>query len=254
MHPEQDMLKPGENPRQVLPRHEERGEVAFYYTLKMIAEAAGVTYQTVRKAVTTERLRPVVHGDVTAEGLRSVAAYILRTLAHKSAPLDGDEVQGMLPPHWRRWWRNRWPKFELYRCANPDCDELLLGPGACGQCGGDKRPQLKLGSDGHILVLVSRDYIPLHRLITQTPRGMHTHHRDGNPWNNRYSNLESLEPKEHEARHVGSVLSARVLPNQPPRKPLRSEVGGMSRAEYQQRIDVAYTKGIEEGLRRARAD
>jgi len=254
MQTEQSMLRPGENPRQVLPRHEERSDISFYYTLRLIAEAAGVTYQTVRKAVTTERLRPTVDGEVTPESLRSVAAYILRTLARKSAPLAEEEARGVLPSQWQQWWANRWPLFQLYRCSNPDCEELLLGPGACGRCGGDKRPQLKLGADGHIQVLVGTDYIPLHRLIAQTPRGQHTHHRDGNPWNNRWSNLESLPPEEHEARHLGSVLSARVLPNQPPRRPLRSEVGGMSRAELQRKLDAAYLRGVDDGMRRALGD
>jgi hypothetical protein len=250
MHEPEDVmgLKPGDNPRHVLPRHEERKSVFYEFDLNTVAEAAGVNYQTVRKAVSTGRLQ--LKDLTSAERLRSVAGYIQRALVHKSKPIHSDEARGSLSPEMREWWDNRWPKFELYRCPHPKCNELLFGPGACAEHGGEKRPLIKLDSDGHVVLLLGRDYIPLHRVVAQTPRGLHTHHRDGNPWNNRWPNLECLEPKEHESRHVGSVLSAKVHKKQPPRRAFRSEVGGMTKAELQKKLDEAYMRGLKDGQQR----
>jgi len=220
------------------------------YNLKVVAEAAGVNYQTVRKAVSTGRLE--LESDLTdAQRLRSVAGYIQKALVHKSKPIHSEEARGELSPQMQIWWDNRWPKFELYRCAHPKCSEVLFGPGACAEHGGERRPLIKLDSEGHVVLLLGRDYIPLHRIVAQTPKGQHTHHRDGNPWNNRWPNLECLDRNEHESRHVGSVLSARVVKNQPPRKPFRSEVGGLSRAELQKKLDDAYMRGVEDGKKRS---
>ena len=235
MSQEVDMaLKPGDNPRHVLPRHAERGQVIITYTLKQVAEAANVNYQTVRKAVSTKLLNP--------DDLRSVAHYVTRALARKSKPVGG-ELSAMMDKKHAARWKNRWPLFELYNCAAPGCSQLMFFPGACAEHGGDKRPPVKFDADQHIVILVGKNYIPLHRLIAQTPKGEQTHHRDGNPWNNRFSNLESLQPDEHQDRHLGGVLSAEVLPKQPPRKPLRSEVGSMSKAQLQKLLDEAFIKG-----------
>lgn len=212
------MLKPGDNPRRALPNHEERGPVPYNYTLQQVAEAAGVNYQTVRKAVSDGRLDP--------ENLRSVAGYIQGALTRKSKPLS-EEALGLLPPRLRRWWKNRWPEFELHLCAHPGCQELLFFAGTCAEHGGDRKPPIRFDSDGHIVVLLGAkgEYIPLHRLITQAEpgSGLQTHHRDGNSWNNRWSNLESLTPEEHQDRHVGGILSADVVKKQPKRKPFAWE-------------------------------
>jgi hypothetical protein len=189
--------------------------------------------------------------DATAaERLRSVASYIQRALVHKSKPIHNEEAVGMLSPEMKKWWADRWPAFELYRCAHPGCDELLFGPGACAEHGGERRPLIKLDTDGHVALLLGRDYVPLHRLVAQTPKGQHTHHRDGNPWNNRWQNLESLSPAEHESRHMGSVLSAKVVKKQPPRRPFRSEMGAVSKAEMQNKVDEAYMRGLKDGRKR----
>lgn len=232
----ESMLKPGEDPRHLLPGHLERGTKKFGYDLAQIAVAANVNYQTVRKAVSQQKLDP--------DDLRSVASYIQRALARKSKTLKGGEMVSMLGPVKGKWWKNRWPKFDLYLCAQPECSHLLFSPGSCTEHGGDRKPGVRFDSDGHINVLLrGSDYVPLHRLIAQTPKGMHTHHRDGNPWNNRFGNLESLTPDEHFDRHLGGILSAEVLPNQPPRKPLRSEVGAMTKQQLQQLKDEAFKRG-----------
>jgi hypothetical protein len=234
------MLKPGEDPRNVLPGHQERGKIQFAYDLAQIAVAANLNYQTVRKAVSQEKLDP--------ENLRSVASYIQRALARKSKTLKGGEMLSMLGPQRGKWWKNRWPKFDLYQCAQPECSHLLFAPGACAEHGGDRKPGVRFDSDGHICVLLrGSDYVPLHRLIAQTPKGMHTHHRDGNPWNNRFDNLESLPPDEHFSRHLGGILSAEVLPNQPARRPLRSEVGAFTKQQLQQLKDEAFNRGFKKG-------
>ena len=238
----EQVLKPGEDPRMVLPRHAERGAVNHSYTLEMIAEAANVNYQTVRKAISSERLIPT--------DLRSVANYIQSALARKSQPIKGPEVLSTLPKKWQKWWADRYPKFDLYRCAAPGCSELLFFPGACSEHGGDRRPPVRLDSDGHIIILFGEDYIPLHRLITQPKPGLQTHHRDGNPWNNRWENLEALTPEEHESRHLGGILGAELLKDQPPRRPLHAEARGMTKAELQKIKDEAYARGLAAGKKR----
>jgi len=232
------VLKPGENPRQMLPGHKERGPVPHGFTLADIAKAAGVGNQTVRKAITDKRLDP--------SDLASVAAYVNRGLARKSKPLE-EEAVGLLPAAQKKWWKNRWPKFQLYKCSHNGCPELLMSPGACAAHGGDKRPAMKLDPDYRIVVLIDKDYVPLHRLIVQAAKGMHTHHRDGNPWNNRWDNLEELSPKEHEDRHLGGVLTAETLPKPPPRKPLRGEA---TRKQIQALIDDAFVRGCEAGAKK----
>lgn len=241
-HEEEMGLKPGENPRHVLPRHRERGEVVFNYSLKVISEAANVEYQTVRKAVSGKILDPA--------DFRSVAQYVTRALARKSELANVLELKGRMGAQQAKWWENRWPRFELYCCAAPGCKELLFGPGACAEHGGDRRPTMKFDGSLHIVVLVGKDYMPLHRLVTQAPPGMQTHHRDGNPWNNRWENLEVLDPQEHQDRHLGGQLGAEVLATQPPRRPLRSEVGGMTKAELQAKIDEAYLRGRNDGKKK----
>jgi hypothetical protein len=211
--------------------------------LEDIAAAAGVNYQSVRKAISTERLDP--------SDLRSISGYIATALIRKSKPVLSAEVHGILPAQQQAWWPDRWPKFQLYRCSHPGCSEILFGPGVCAEHGGDRRPQIRFDPDWHIQILLEKDYVPLHRLIAQTPKGFHTHHRDGNPWNNRWENVEALPPKEHEKRHLGGILSAEVLPDQPPRTPLRSEVGGMTKAELQAIKDTAYLKGLADGKARS---
>lgn len=209
------MLKPGDDPRRVLPRHQERGPQIYQYSLQLIAEAAKVEYQTVRKAVTDKRLDP--------KDLRSVAAFIQQALTRRCRPIEEEEASSVLPAERRGWWDKRWPRFRLYRCANPECEEILLSPGACSAHGGDRRPGLRFDSSGYVCLLVGNDYVPLHKLIVQAQQGMHTHHRDGNPWNNHWANLECLTPAEHADRHVGGVLSGAIRGKQPPRKPLRIE-------------------------------
>jgi len=248
------MLKPGEDPRVLLPGHQERGAIPLVVTLTEIAEAANVNYQTVRKAVSQDRLLIEWSGPdetkktLSPASLRSIASYIHSALARKSKAVNGGELFSILPAKQKTWWKNRWPKFDLYRCAQPECSHLLFVPGACAEHGGDRKPGVRFDSDGHICVLLrGSDYVPLHSLIAQTPKGMHTHHRDGNPWNNRYDNLESLPPDEHFLRHLGGVPSAEVMPNQPPRRPLRGEVGAMTKAELQQMKDEAYMAGLKAG-------
>lgn len=44
-------FEPGTDPRRSLRRHRERGPARYHYTVKTIAEAAGVSVPTVRRAL-----------------------------------------------------------------------------------------------------------------------------------------------------------------------------------------------------------
>jgi hypothetical protein len=46
-----------------------------------------------------------------------------------------------------------------------------------------------------------RKHVKLHRLITNCPSGMHVHHRNCNPFDNRRCNLLVVSPKEHRLLH-----------------------------------------------------
>lgn len=235
------MLKPGDNPRRLLVGHVERGPVAHVFTLRQIAEAAGVRDQTVRAAISRKQL------DIAS--LSSVAMFVVRNIGAKQKPLSDEQARASLPPRQARWWDARWPAFDLYRCPVDGCTELRLEPGPCRHHGG-VRPMLKFDSDWTPYMSVADGYIPIHRLISQPPGGLQNHHRDGNVWNNRWANTEHLTPEEHQDRHVGGILTADVVADQPTRRLLQREHRGMSRSELQQVKDRFYTLGIEEGRRR----
>jgi len=248
------VLKPGDNPRQALPRHRERAAIIHAFTLEDLAEAAGVNYQSVRKAVAEGRIlieKKESGLPLKAAELRSIVSYVARNLALKGHALPEEQVLERLPKQLRGWWANRFPKFDLFSCQTPGCSELLFSSGLCAQHGGPRKPEIALGNDGSLLLLLAgQSYVPLARLITQAAGGEHTHHRDGNPWNNRMDNLETLSPDEHADRHNGGLLTAPVVKKQPPRKPLRSELGGMTKAELQKLLDEAYVKGLADGRKR----
>lgn len=250
------VLKPGEDPRQALPRHEERGPIEHTFVLADLAEAAGVNYQTLRKAMTEGRLaihKKPVGQRLSPDELRSIVSYVGYSLARKGQPLHEEVLQARLPEQQWGWWKNRMPRFDFFSCQFPDCLELLFSSGLCSKHGGPRKPAITFNHDWNILLLLDgQSYVSLARIITQAPAGAHTHHRDGNPWNNRFENLEVLSLKEHEDRHVGGILTAPVVKDQPPRRPLRSEVGGLTKAELQRKIDEAYARGLADGRKRAK--
>lgn len=217
----------------------------FRYSLYEIGNAAGLPLTAIKKAVAEGKLVP--------ENLVSLSEFVLRAHNRKSRRLLGEELLSFLPEPWRPWLAARWPRFDLYRCSAEDCSRLLFTAGACAEHGGDRKPPIKISGDGHILLALGEggDYLSLHTLVAQTPKGMHCHHRDGNPWNNRWENLENLTPKEHEDRHIGGHLSGNVIANQPPRKPLHAESGAWYRKDVQRLCDESYTRGRADGLKQA---
>jgi hypothetical protein len=222
--------------------------VAHTFTNATIAEAAGVTIQTVGHAMKDGKVRP---GEQTPDDLRSLATYVTHALALKGRVLGEERVLELLPEQQRGWWKKRWPTFDLFACQFPGCAELMFSSGLCSEHGGDRKPAIAFGADWQILLLLDGDtYVPLARLVSQTSGGLHTHHRDGNSWNNRWENIEALSQPEHEKRHRGGLLTAPVMTKQPPRQPLRSEAGGLTRAELQRKIDQAYARGVADGRRR----
>jgi len=172
------IIRAGENPRDVLPRHRERGPKRYEYTVEDVARVTGYSVLTVRK----RKIGTVA--DLLALGLR-----VLKRDGRRSVPVlpGGLTVLGLAA------WENRWPRWDLYRCLARSCDELVLGSGLCPKHG---FPMLALRR-GYFCVRVGLGWEALHRLILQPSDGLVVHHIDGNKWNNRLENLELAEVYEH---------------------------------------------------------
>jgi hypothetical protein len=216
-------LQPGQNPRDVMPNHRERGPKEYVYTVESVAAAAGRAVTTVRQD-SGPRLAKSPKG-VEMSDLLSVARYVQRHAVAGSRLLTDEEAMDRLEidcpadlEQRRRDWVARWPRFEAYGCAATGCREVLLEAGFCPAHGGARRPSLILYGD-YFNVLVADQYQPFHRLILGSPPGLDVHHIDENKWNNRPTNLEALTHAEHWRRHNGLGFNSR-------RRSLRSEPAG----------------------------
>jgi len=171
-------LQRGENPRDVLSCHRERGPKRYEYTVEDVARVTGYAVNTLR----TSRI----------DSLIEVVHLALRRLRRHRKPV--------IPEEWterqRRDWGNRWPRFELYECSVPGCKNRVLVSDLCEEHG---NPAVRFSGDyGHFWVRFGpSESVPLHRLILQPAKGMHTHHIDFNKWNNRRENLKELTQEEH---------------------------------------------------------
>lgn len=73
--------------------------------------------------------------------------------------------------------------------------------------GGNHPLFLKEGSvrsDGYVRVACKGKRAYLHRLVAQAKRGLHVHHKDGNPQNNAEDNLIEKTPSDHSKGHAAS--------------------------------------------------
>lgn len=179
-----EVMKPGMNPRDHIPRHRERGPKRYEYTYHGLAKRLGVSLSTVQghRPSTPEALARLVH--------RQQVRMHARPLSHIAI---GELIgEGKLPQ-----WRNRWPRFELWWCGGCQ-SEVLFTKGLCESCGGGK-PMMKFDSDFYFLVRVRRTYVPFHQLVL--PTEFVVHHEDGNKWNNRPDNLVAMDSAGHLEQH-----------------------------------------------------
>lgn len=199
-------LAPGQNPRDVLPRHRERGPKRFEYTVETIAAAAGLALSYVRG-----------YRSRVFESLSEVVEFVQHHAQRRSRVLtDAEAAERLFPDpylrsHYAARWERRWPRFQPYGCASVGCSEVIFQPGFCYVHGGSKKPAVRLsGLDGgYFQVLVGPIYKPLHRLVMGEPAGLDVHHLDENRWNNHPSNLAAVSHGEHFRSH-GGLSAARA--------------------------------------------
>jgi len=181
-------LLPGDNPRETLEGHKERGPKRYSYTASDIAEAS--KYSALSTFPNLDK------GDLT-----SVAVHVVRGVQRGIQPMElTDEELDAYVLCTREQWDARYPKFELYECGM--CDGLLTYAGLCSAHGGPKASPTCL-LKGYYNIRLGKRYVPIHRIIAGTPTGMSTHHKDRNRLNNRADNLQVLTKEEHYFIHTG---------------------------------------------------
>jgi hypothetical protein len=182
------------NPREFFAQHRERGPKRFEYTYAEIAAAAKQSLATVRSQV-----------KGTFLGLRRVALYVARGLGRQAQQLDEGELRVLFGVDYAKW-EQRWPRFDLYHCANPDCPVVVFHRGLCANCGGPTPAPIAFDAHGYVAVYLGGKYVPWHRFVLPTPDGCDVHHHDRNKWNNLLSNLEGLpHPLHFQQHHKASV-------------------------------------------------
>ncbi len=180
-------MDPELDPRKRIKGHRERGPKKYTYTVETVSELAGRRVNTLRSVGTR-----IVMGD-----LASVVGFVQRSRADASTLLEPNEF---LEEYEQRWWEERWPRLEMYRCAHRGCEECLLGQsGYCVEHGGSRRPPWRLKS--YFELRTADGFQPYHRVVISAPAGRDVHHIDRNRFNNRIENLQVLTRAEHEALH-----------------------------------------------------
>lgn len=181
-------LLPGDNPRETLEGHRERGPKRYSYTASDLAEAS--------------KYSPLsTFPNLDKSDLTSVAVHVVRGVQRKIQPREPtDEELDTWVLCTREQWDARYPKFYMYECAM--CDGILTYAGLCSAHGGPKAPPTSL-IKGYYNIRLGNRNVPIHRIIAGAPTGMSTHHKDRNKLNNRAENLEVLTKEVHYFIHTG---------------------------------------------------
>lgn len=185
-------LLPGQNPRDHIPNHRERGPKLISFTYDDLAAASGYARGSCQQ----------MSGQV--KHLTDLAMIVVRGMARgRSKEFTRDRYVALFSERYIERWEKRWPRFCLYTCAVADCPvPVVNGKGLCrrhSRVGGamvlDKYQYFALRVEGSVCV-------PYHRLVVGCPDGMDVHHKDYNKWNNRPENLQVLTHAEHMALHA----------------------------------------------------
>jgi hypothetical protein len=195
---------PGENPRTQLNAHQERGPERFSYTYHDIAHAVGQKTSSVKSNGSIGKL-------VRSADMAAVSRFVIGRRQRQAPRVDAAEV---FSEKEQVMWAGRWPEFDLFRCAGPNCKEVLLVRGLCFGCG-KVHPSVRFGPTDYIEVVFGTRHVPIHRILVDVPPKMHVHHIDQNKWNNRRENLQILTPDDHLAKH----FPKRKTKNEPPNSP-----------------------------------
>lgn len=177
-------LKPGQNPRQALARHAERGPVEFRYHLPELAEVTGLKVSTLKD-------HPILR-YARSRDLRSVALFAVSRLLPRLRPLTAAEA--FEDERETAQWGGRWPLLQVYGCPVPGCASLALGGPLCF-AHGSRGWRFSSGSGAPFELWLGDRWVAFHRWMLDEPRGFDVVHRDGNPWNNRPGNLEAVKSR-----------------------------------------------------------
>lgn len=156
-------------------RHRERGQSRLF-TFSDLAEAAGES-----PATTRSRLRTTIDA-------RTAARYIIDALARQSEKLTDEQATQSIKNVTLTEWRQRWPRFDLYRCGFPRCEHTMLEPGLCRHHGGSIRPLVMIDG-GHFVMWTGREYTEICHIIFGVPGSTPVEHLDRNTWNSHPDNL-----------------------------------------------------------------
>lgn len=175
-------LEKGQNPRKVLRRHRERGLKRYEYTYRGVADLAGLTLGSARAAE-----------DLDMGSLASVAVFLMKRWVKGSRRVSPQELVKVLGSAAAvEQWKHRCPRVDLYWCGYPGCRATRVGRGLCEKHGGEGPTVVGLGDPPEFIVRTHEGDVPWQRLgVTHA-----MHHIDGNPWNNRPSNLKSPEKEK----------------------------------------------------------
>lgn len=168
-------------------------------TYPLIAEVSGASIHTVRAY--RAGMGPSKKGPVlTPEQFLGLVRFV-----NQRVPLVGElaepEHLDRFGPHARKWWANRFPRLEAYKC--PCCRRLILHQGSCRYHGGPQAPALRFAgpSREYAIEMLTKggSYAPMHHLVVQSPRSHVVLRLDGNPWNNRADNFRHVPQQDWKA-------------------------------------------------------
>lgn len=172
-------LQPGQNPRDCLPCHRERGSESII--------------------ISNDDLRTLAHtklGRISVrQPLEVIISSVVRLWERRNRILDPSDTD-LFSESELLLWDRRYPRVELYRCIFPGCATIQLSRGLCRiHCGSVQG--LSLNEKRYMCIRTGNRQIPLHQVIANPPKGMHVHHIDLNKWNNHPDNLAILTQDEH---------------------------------------------------------
>lgn len=179
-------LSSGQNPREHLENHRERGPAKLSFTLEDVSREASVVIQHARAKF----------ARWTSADLPKLAAFLTTTFARAAQPLSNDQLREVFGERFPLW-DKRFPRWQLFRCGFPACGNVLVESRLCEEHGGLNT--LRLGSHGdrplRVQIRIAGDWVPFTRAAAGFP-SKPVWHADDNLYNDSFANLRTwvLEP------------------------------------------------------------
>lgn len=126
---------------------------------------------------------------------------IIRNFSHHN---ECDMENLMTKIDWE-FWKDRYPKFNIYFCHEKDCKNFVLESGYCREHG--YPGPIKFLDKFYFAISIGKKFIPYHQYLIHDVLNKerkpyyNIHHKDQNRWNNRIENLELIHCTEHRAIH-----------------------------------------------------